>query len=142
MVCFIIALIFLLHNSNAEGKVYLLYRIILNLCSIGIISFNQSATAVPPNVNMTFYCEATGISVHWEINDVPLFYIENSFGIYSQKRSYADELWVLNVAIQANSTNNKTKITCFVNTNHKEDRYLIVAGMCVCIFLYLDTDIM
>ncbi|XP_064398896.1 uncharacterized protein LOC135345397 [Halichondria panicea] len=111
MVCFIIALIFLLHNSNAQG----------------IISFNQSAAAVPPNVNMTFYCEATGISVYLEINDVPLFDIRDSSGIYSQRQNYAG-LWVLSVAIQANSTNNKTKITCFVDTNHKEDRYLIVAG--------------
>ena len=117
------------------------YRININLYSIGIISFNQSAAAVPPNVNMTFYCEATGISVYLEINDVPLFDIRDSSGIYSQRQNYAG-LWVLSVAIQANSTNNKTKITCFVDTNHKEDRYLIVAGICVCVFfLYLDTDI-
>ncbi|XP_064398947.1 uncharacterized protein LOC135345445 isoform X2 [Halichondria panicea] len=112
MVCFIIALIFLLRSSNA-GE---------------IVSFNQSAVAVPLYENMTFDCEANGDEAYLKIDDKISFLIEDHHGIYLQdpiRRN--DRLWILSVTIQTNSTNNNTKITCFVDSTEKY-RYLIISG--------------
>ncbi len=87
--------------------------------------------AVPLYENMTFDCEANGHEAYLKIDDKISFLIEDHHGIYLQdpiRRN--DGLWILTVTIQTNSTNNNTKITCFVDSTEKY-RYLIIAGIYV-----------
>ena len=103
---------------------------LIKVFSIEIVSFNKSAVAVPLHANMTFNCEANGDEAYLKMDDNILFLIKDHHGVYPQSPIQRNDtgLWVLSVTIQANSTNNKTKITCFVDST-ENDRYLIIAGM-------------